>query len=252
MKIGKLNKLNNDNTTITSTENYLTGFSETNLLDEETLRLWKVQEGTVTLTLEFSSISLDAICLFNLTIEDDITVKTFNSSTVETNSITINEANFVGLDFKHALFELTTTTDIVKIQIITNGATSTFNTSIGYIWAGDLIDFGCLEALVQTDNGADDVIITRANSSSTQTKFNYQSFKFTTNKSVLFTVLQSNVREILLNGGYSQKRPFILEDGIFDNYNLILGVFDSGVFQYDLFDPDQDYSQISKGLIEIF
>jgi len=252
MKVGKLSKLSIENTTITSSEDSLSGFGDVNLLNEQSLELWKVQEGSVTVTLEFSSISIDAICLFNVTIENDITVKTYNSSLVETNSIILNKTDLVGIVIKNGYCELTNKSDIVKIEIITNGATSTFNTSMGYIWAGELHDFNDLEALVPTDNGADDVIITRANSTSTQQKYNSQSFKFTTNKNNLFSDLQTKIREILVNGGYSKKRPFIFKDCVYESENLILGIFDSGAFQYDLFDPDQDYAQISKGIIEVF
>ncbi len=250
MKVGKLNKT--QNTVVTTSVTSEKGFDASNVTNEDTLKKWKVTQGTATLTLDFDAVSVQAVCVFNANIEADMTIKTFNSLAVETNSITINYTELKGIDSLNGYLELTDPSDVVKVQVIMNGPTATFETSIGYVWIGDLFDFKNLEALAATDNAADDGTITRANTVSKQQKYNYQSYKVTTNKSNLFLDLQNNIREMLRNGGYLQKRPFLVYDCECKGGNMFLGTFDTGVFQYDVIDPSNSFAQTTKGVIEVF
>jgi hypothetical protein len=258
MKYGIANKALTTNTTLTSTITAEAGKDEENILDEDSLYIWEVEEGAVTLTAEFdSAIDVDLIGIFNVTCQTSVQIiaySTYPGTVAATKTVTT--ANLGGLDLKCTFLELDSTTSIDAVEIVTVGATSTFLTSVGYLWVGEVIDFGCLEAMKPNDSSADNVTITRANQPDVKEVYNFQSYDVTVKKDTPFFALRdTKIRTIFDNGGYGQKRPFLFNDGPFDGYEeILLGIFDAPKFSPDViyFDVSDWQGQITLGIREVF
>jgi hypothetical protein len=260
MKIGKIQKL--ENVTLTSTVLNVTGFAETNIIDPNTLNLWKVEEGDVTLTIEHDSITADVICLFNVDLETSVQIKTYSAypgTVIETKTILAAEL-ITSLESKNALFELTdTSTSIVAIDLVFSGPTSTYETFTGFIWVGEIVNFGCSEAMQEamqpTDNSNDNVNITRANVSDSKEEYSFQNYDLTLKKENDFLTLRTNMRSIL-ESGYGLPRPYIIDEPYFADPEVIYGILDSGKVAYDLFFTSKTagtyIAQVTLGIRETF
>lgn len=260
MKVGGLTKL--DNVTFTSTVTANAGFEEDNIIDNDTLHLWQVTEGTVSLTLSCDSISANSLGLFNINIEDEIRIIIKNSSAVTLYDSTsdIDTTKLNGIDKKHYILEFgSSLSDIVSIELTTNGATSSFLTSIGYISVFDITDWGCVEALQPFDLSADTATIVRTGSSDTKREYITRRYNIGTTKTNQFSTTQGYVRDVLQTG-YATKRPFLIADFPYPTTSpeMFLGIFDSGTFGYDVPKDTPDdtaanaYAQLQLGLREVF
>ena len=258
MKYGISNKLTTSNTTLTGSITAEAGKDEENILDEDTLYIYEFEEGDGTLLIEFTSnVDLDLISLFNVTCETSIKIDAYSdySTTTIAATKTTTAANLCGLDYKAAFLEFATTTSIDAIKLTFAGTTATFLSGAGYIWAGEVIDLGCSEALKPSDISSDNVTITRANQPDIKEVYNYQAFSFTTKKeNEYFTLRDDNIRTIFTNSGYGKKRPFLVDDGPYNGYEeVILGMFDAPKFSPDIIETDTGFiSQITLGMREVF
>lgn len=256
MKTGKINKILNDIVSFTPSVTNVSGFPETNIIDSNSLKLWKVTQGTVTLVLQFATgFTADMVALFNVQFETSVKITTYSAypaTPIENTTFTTT----TGLEFQNVLYELTnTTTTIVAIKLEFSGATSSFSTFCGYLWAGDVIDFGCAENIQPTDNTADQLSITRTNRADVNEEFDFQSYDVTLKKIVEYETLRGDIREIINDGVY-KARPFILQDGFLVNTELLFGIFDAPTVKYDLFymgdELPNDYkSQTTIGIREV-
>ena len=255
MKVGNTTKL--ENVTITSTVNKVSGFDKENIIDANSLKKWKVQNGAVTLTLEFDAITADAICLFNCNIKTAVEIKTYSAVPALIESKSIAVADLTGFDSLNALFELTdTTTNIVKIELVFTAADTSFFTSVGFIWVGNLIDFGCLEALQVFGDSENQVTVSRANTVSRKERYNFQEFNLTTKKEEDFTDLQTNFR-LILDSGYGLRRPFLFSEKPYteSSPNLIYGILNSPRIGYDTIessDSGETFNQATIRSREVF
>jgi hypothetical protein len=258
MKTGKENKLEDVSSeiTLTSTVTNETGFPEENILTSNTLATWKVSQGAVELVIEWTTgFTAEIIGLFNVNLETNVTITTYSAypaTSIESKIITASE--LMGLEFENALFELTdTTTSIKAIKLAFTGATSTFPTHTGYIWIGDLIDFGCSEEIQAFDVSNDQVTIARANRPDVNREFLYQEYNITTPKVEDFTVTRTKTRDIL-DTGFATARPMIIDEPIFTSSELFLGIFDAPRFAYDLIKTDNSSTymvQVTFGIREV-
>lgn len=257
MKIGKTNKLLDVSSeiTVSGTVPAILGFPEENILTNDSLQLYKFTQGAGTTTINWTTgFTAEMICIFNLTIKTSLTIKTYDTSDVliET-SAAFTSADFVGFEYKNLLFELTnTSTNIGKIELIFTTSDATFNTSVGYIWIGDYIDFGCAEKIQAFDESNDQVTINRTNSPDVNKEYNYQAYNLTTKKDVSFDTLRANFR-LLWSNGYANKRPMILNEPLFSKDELFLGIFDAPRVAYDTFDIENpnELCQATIGLREV-
>lgn len=235
MKIGKNSKLTDLTISYVSSVDEDSGMYANNITDPDSLNVYQVTEGTVALSMVLPAvIKAELICLFNVTIEDDITINLIDTSGPTTiSTITVNVDDLPGFEFKNVLFANTApAVNFDKIEIITNGTTPNFVTSIGFLWAGDLIDFGCSEALQPADNSNDSVTLTRTNRPDAQNRYLYQSYQITTSKRWTFSQLQGKMRE-LFTLGIGTARPVILDEPMFNPTNLLYGILDAGTVKYD-------------------
>jgi hypothetical protein len=236
MKFGIENKLTTDSVTITSSVSSVTGEGPNNILTQDTRQAYRVTQGTTELVIEFGAATVvQFIGLFNCTIEDDVVVKTYTTYPgVVTNTKTINISELNGLDSLNGFLLLTDKTAITHISITTNGTTGSFKTSFGYVWAGNLIDLGCAEALQPSDEAYDEGTVTRAGGIAARRKYNARDYSLTTEKEVSLDTLRSNIRNVITTG-YATPRPWIVLDGTFLTEEIVLGITDSGRFVYDKF-----------------
>ena len=254
MKFGIEDKL--ENVVFTESDPAEAGQGPENILDDDTLNIWKVIDSNVTLVLEFDEINADLIGLFNVTFETDLTVNIWDNyptgSVIETKTITTTN----GLYYQNAFMEIATTSNFKAIELIFSGSTSTFETQAGFIWVGDVIDLGCAEELQPFDESADDATVQRANGVDTNPRFPFQEFNLTTDKDVPFLTLRSNMRR-LIDTGYTTKRPYLFDEPIYEgNPEIVLGILDAGRVGYDTFpisDTSSEYkAQVSIGIREVF
>lgn len=271
MKIGKLTELSN--VTFTSSVTANSGKVETNLLDNNTLKIWEVTQADATLLLQFDPIDIDMIGLFNLNIRGSVTINAYTDHPGQIqNTKTITNLELVGLESKNTFIELTSlfpdsNSDFIlddfilddkilggaldpgisAIEIIFKGGSPGFNTSMGYIWAGDLIDFGCAEKIQPFDQSQDDITVTRGNQPDANSRFNLQNYNVTIKKENEVETLRDNMREILATG-FGTPRPFLFDEPFFPSTEIMLGILDSGKIGYDVIEFGSDGSDNTYGL----
>ena len=264
MKIGTTNLLTLSSTTMVCSDTSLPGFDEDNIVDENTLKVWKVQDCNVTLDININVpptyIDPYFIALFNVDFETSLTINFYDSFGNIFETVTFARADRVGLDSKNIIYKvIDTSAGIYTIELIFAGGTPTYYTYCGYIWAGNWIDIDCPEKMKALDLSSDDLTVTRANRPDTKRDYNYQQYSVTTKKEFLFLILRDYVVRPLLALGYGNPRPFIFDDPPYYVSEVILGVFDSPKFGYDWFDMG-DYGggqkviagQITFGVREVF
>lgn len=288
MKIGKQNKLDDNILTLsTTTATPEPGFDLENILNKNTLKIWK-SSGTEGATIEIEltePITATTICLINVNLTDVFEIRTYTAGNMVTNSIQVPFENANGLEYKNMLYQLTNTTDAFnRIQIILRGSTGGFNQgvgyfahgygsvgfgvtgfdmseskqlSLGYIWCGDVIDFGCAESLQPFDNTNDDTNITRTNNPDTKEEYDYQAYNVTLKKENDFNTLRENIR-ILMKDGLTKGRPFIIDEPYFVIPEVLYGIFDATRIGYDPFltntnaEPNNFIAQATFGIREVF
>lgn len=253
MRIGDLTKLDNVTFDPAPTVVQEAGFDPENIIDPNSLKKWKVQNGAVTLTLQFDSITADAVCLFNCNIETSVELKTYSTYPgVVEDSITLTTSDLTGFTSLNALFELTKpTTAIEAIELIFLSADPSFFTSVGFIWVGELLDFECGKALQNFDDSEDEVTVTRANTVSVKTRYNFQEFNITTPVEEEFVDVQTRFRTIL-NGGYGTRRPYIFDEPPYDTKNeLIYGIMESARVGYDIQFNSKNTERFTNATIKI-
>jgi hypothetical protein len=225
-----------ENASYTSSVTPNVGFEAENILDPDSLHLWQMTQGAGTLVIEHDSITADILCLFNCNIETNVTIKTWTvySTGSITNTVVLTPSDYTGFEFDNLLAELTdTTTAFTAIELIFTGATSSFLTSVGYLWGGDLINFGCAEKVQSGDESADDIQITRSNRPDPNERYNFQTYDVTLKKENDYDTLRSNMRQILTTG-YGTSRPYIMNEPFLLTQELLLGILDSGKIKYDI------------------
>lgn len=257
MKVGKSNKLDDlsSEVIVSGTVASIPGFEEENLIDALTLKLYAFPEGAATTTIDWTTgITADIICLFNITIKTDVEIKTYDTSDVLIESATFTNNDSVGFQYKNILFELTdTTTPIGKVELVFTTSDSNFITKIGYFWIGDLVDFGCAEQIQAFDESNDQVSITRANSPDTNVEYNFQRYNATLKKEETFDNVRAKFRTFW-ELGFSNPRPFLLDEPLFSSTELLYGIFDAPTVAYDTFNltNPSELTQSTIGIREVF
>jgi len=255
MKIGKANKLLDANLTYVSTVEETPGMTAVNLINPDTGAVCQYINGAGMVTIESDAdIQAEYIAIFNVNIQTSLKLELYDGSTLIFTQ-TLTAAQLPGLGSKNALFaNPAPTTDFNKIVLTTAGASPTFETVFGYIYAFDSIDFGCAENIQVADNTNDSVTISRTNRPDTQKRYLFQSYQITTRKNTPFAELQGKIREIF-SLGIGSARPVIFDEPMFNPVNLVYGILDAGAAKYDVFpikDADGDYkSQTTVGIQEV-
>lgn len=256
MKFGIENLLQDEGTNITlvSSVTPIPGSGVENILGQNSLHSYAVDNGTVTLTIEISpGIVCDIISLFNARFGTSLQVKTYSSypsTVIETKTFT--SADEDGIDNPSYLFTLTdNTTAIVAIELIFTGASS-YTSECGYIWAGKLNDLGCLEASQAFDESQDVTQLSRANTPDTNEEYNRQRWTVTTKADTAYTAVRSQIRE-LLTTGVGVPRPWVMDDLRLSRPEVFLGIPNSGSFGYSFIDTTTVYNaQLTFTVIEVF
>ena len=237
MILGKNTKI--QNATFLSSVDENPGFYADNILTPDSGELYAVTEGTVILTIDFDTITAQYLALFNVTIETGIQIELYDTGTAATiATYNYTTANLCGYISKNLLVDNTdeAATDFDRIIITSNGASSDFITSIGFLWAGDVLDFGCIETIQPSDNNADGVTISRANTPDAQKRYKFQSFQVKTRKEIPFLTIRSNIRTIFEEGiGTPRPMWFPYETAFFGDINLFYGILPVNKASYDPF-----------------
>jgi len=255
MKTGLNTLLDIDTITFIESEIADTGCDAEYLLDPNALRVWQVTGTGETLTLDFSddAISPDAVCLFGIDVTSNITLDVYETYPgAVTDTVTVTAANLRGLASKNIYLPVTTADiEAIKITLDTGGGAVT--SSVGWIWAGEILDFDCVEKIQPFDVSNDDATVTRGNTVDINGSYLYQSFNVTLKKDAGFEELRAKVRQIL-DAGYATPRPYLIDEPYLTEDEVVLGILDSGKIGYDLFPvkkDSEDYTaQITIGIRE--
>jgi len=280
MKIGKVNKILDNVENIFSSESGDIGSEITNILDNNTLKKWEASFSQATIQIELTqAITADIISLFNICITGTVELKTLDASDVVIDTFLFNESDAMGLQNTHLLAETTSSTPIKKLQLVisTSASDADFNQGVtygahgfftvgygvtgvvtsdapcflGYIWAGDITEFGCAENLQPFDNTGDRTTITRSNVPDTQEVYDYQTFNVTTNKDSPFLTLRDNFR-FFMNDGLGEPRPFIFDEPYYTSPELVYGVFDATRIGYDvIYAPEGTTDRVAQATIGV-
>lgn len=276
MKIGKSQQLTTATFTSTPSEN--SGKEAENILDSNTLKVWGVTGADATLLVQIPTITFDTIALFNLTIRTSITINLYSDypgSLIQTE--TIIASDFIGNESKNLFIDVDAipqgnadgfilgeyildeyivdgrgNISINYIEIICAGNLSNFQTSIGYLWLGDLIDFGCAEKIQPFDQSQDDVTVTRGNNPDVNERYDIQAYNVTLKKENDYETLRGNIR-LILSDGFGTPRPYIIDEPFLSVDEVLLGIMDSGKVGYDIISTDSGFiAQTTIGIREVF
>lgn len=256
MIAGIENKIKSTNvSSVTSSVTPVSGKGADKIITKDALEIWQIIQGAGTVTIDFTTaITAELICLFNVICETSVKIETFDAGLVSIESKTVLTAGLTGLDILNTYFKLTSTTPIKRIVLTYAGATSSFETSTGSIWAGDIVDFGCLKSLIPRDTAADSSTITRGQLGSIKEEYNYQDYDFTTRIDLAFMTFRDDVIRPLVRAGFLKPRPFIFDvEPYFTTPETLLAGFDAGRIQYDVIDDAGIYpGQATLGILEVF
>jgi len=226
------------------------GEGASNILDEDTGMVYAV-EGDLNLTISnIGGISSDMIALFNVYFDNSLTMTLYNSSDVVIGTATFTQADWTGWRRKALLYNIPFV-DLERIVITTDSIEydDYIDKWIGYIWAGEWVDFSCMENSQPFSKSNDTIIITRSNKPDENDSYEYRSFNITIKKYNAYKELREKVEQILYDG-FGKGRPFLLNETPYDN-ELYFANLDSPTIGYDLQWIDDGYkAQITIGARE--
>lgn len=231
-----------DSATVTSSVETL-GHTSSAVLDH-TVTSW-VGLNSCTLTLTWSSSKvIDLLTIHRIKIVTNVTI-TGKLATVTQFTDTFTNTDLNGIDVKTLYTALSGTIDELIFSFTGSGSPE-----IGYIWAGTKQDV-LFEKIQIVDNSADITNITLGGFATKSKRSAFRNYQVTLQKE-LFTTQRTFIRNIL-STGYGLPRPYIiLADACLVN-DAMLGILDSGKYQYDIFDvvPDRK-TNITIGITEVF
>lgn len=243
MKAALTNCINNSVVVATSSAS---GYVANNI-KEPGIKKWKSLIANVTVTATFTDQNIKMVALCNT----DFTNLTIN---LKKNGSLVLTSNFTSTDIegfqqKYLLWDLLGSYNVDEIVLIFSG---TIIPQIGYLYASDYVDFGCIEKIQPFDNSSDSSTVSRANTVTSNELEKFQSFNITLSKNNDLGSLRSYIRPILLEG-FSTPRVWILqEQNLFDN-ECVLAIMDSGKVGYDIFQSGPDLlAQTTIGLREVY
>lgn len=259
MKFGKSQKLEESNITFTSSETPISGKEAVNIIDPDSLNTYAVVEGAANLIIDLTTpLAMAFIGLFNVTIETDITIDIYTTFPgTPSQSKTITAAQLRGLEYLSTFMEIADTASTISAIVLTwTGGTPTFQTSIGTIWTGDIVDLDCVESIIYNEISADDAGVSRANVPDAQRRYNYREIKFTTPKETIFETHREKMR-FLLSTGVGTPRPWLIEsskEGFIDADEVIYSIMDSSKIPLGPIEADGGvfFGQSTIGFREIF
>jgi hypothetical protein len=212
------------------------------------------QDATVTnwvgldaCTLSFvwaSSKVIDLLTVHRIELVTNVTI-TGKLATVTVFSGVFTPTDLNGIDIKTLYTNLAGTIDELVFSF-----TGTGSPEVGYIWAGSKQDHK-FEKIQIVDNSTDVTSITLGGFAIKSKRMAYRNYQVTLSK-ILFETQRTFIRNILATG-YGTPRPcIILADSCLVD-DAMLGIFDSGKYQYDIFDTAPlRYTNITIGLTEVF
>jgi hypothetical protein len=271
MIAGYVNLITADTATIACSVAPQSGNEAINILDNYLLSVYKVLalSGTVTITLGTAKY-LPLVTLHNIEFTTSCNVSLYSATDTLVYSETKTSTGISGFDYDSLVFlngasgnyngdEIKTfnTTPVKKIIISFVNASASDIFLLGYIFGGDITEFGCAEKIQPTDSSAETVTITESNVASVKNDFKYQAISITTSKNRDFiTQFRPAVRNIF-DTGYGTARPWVFcppEMGYLIP-ETFLGILDSANLKYDLTmlsDNTKCLGQATIGIREVF
>ena len=219
------------------------GHTSTSVIDH-TVASW-VGTNACTLTLTWASSKvIDLLTVHRIKIVTNVTI-TGKLATVTQFSDTFTNTDLNGIDIKSLYTGFSGTIDELIFSF-----TGTGSPEIGYIWAGTKQDI-LFEKIQIVDNSADITSISLGGFSNVSKRTSFRTYQVTLQKMV-FETQRTWIRNILATG-YGLPRPYIvLADSCLVD-DAMLGILDSGKFQYDIFDTRPDrMTNITISIAEVF
>lgn len=249
------------------------GTNPSNVLDADSLLVGTLAAGE-TITITFTKTNFDFLALFNYDgscldvkiygededenigengfIYDTFIYDAELAYTGKTPYLNFHSKTFLsddasGFEYSNYFIDNLSNAIFDKIEITNCGSTTAY---LGYVWAGDWIDFGCAEAISPVDESSDNVTINRANRPIPEERYLFQSFQVTTIKTTEINTLRSKVRQILVTG-FASPRPWLISE-IYSTPEIMYGILESGKVGYNIYEIDTTKkSNITIGVREV-
>jgi hypothetical protein len=255
MKFSPLNILLDDDITVGSFSFPVAGKESSNILLDDTLRVY-ASVGDLDISIfGLGGVSLDVVALMNVYFDQTMTIQLYDAGNTLLHEETFTVLDWYGFDYKYIYMLVPDDIEYIeRIRVFTTGDDYT-EKWIGYAWAGMLLDFGCIEdkkvKIASISN--DGVQIGRTNHPHINESYLYREIDFTTNKRTNFETLRA-LAEIILTDSYGKGRPWIMDWPPFYG-EMIFGNLDSGKVQLDWIyvdnDTDTDTAQTTIGVREV-
>ena len=243
MKIGLVN--NALGGTASSSVLSVSGKGAENVLNKDTGRVHAVAGNMDLMIDDIGGVNAEIVCLFNVYFDDEMTVKLYDIYDNLISQMTFTESDWTGWKRKNILYYPTGVSgDLDKIVITTTGAVS--NQYIGYVWAGDWIDFSCLKVTQPFSKSADSITITGSNRPVENQSFRFRTFNITTDNLQDFIDEVRPNMELILDDGFGKGRPFYFDDPPY-NGELYFANLDSPNIGFDLIEMRENGSIVHKG-----
>lgn len=232
MKTSPLNLLIQTGIGAASSSVEVDGKEASNILVNDSLNVY-ASTGNFDVTIfNVGSISLDIIALVNVYFDETLVIELYDAANILLYSQSFTPADMSGFEIKYIYMEVPATVEYInRIRVYSLGGDDYTEKYIGYIWAGLLIDFGCIESCQPQSISNDSVQISRTDHPDINESYLYREIDVTTRKEVPFKSIRTAV-EAILTDGYGKGRPWILDEDVFDG-EMIYAMLDSGKVKYD-------------------
>jgi hypothetical protein len=233
MKTSPLNLLIQTGIGAASSSVEVEGKEAANILVDDSLNVYASQGNFDVTIFNVGSISLDVIALVNVYFDEQLVIELYDAANIMLYSQTFTPADMSGFEIKYIYMEVPATVEYInKIRVYSLGGDDYTEKYIGYIWAGLLIDFGCIESCQPMSMSNDAVQISRTDHPDINESYLYRELDLTIKKETEFKSARTAVESILTDG-YGKGRPWILDEDLFDG-EMIFAMLDSGKVKYDV------------------
>jgi hypothetical protein len=233
MKTSPLNLLIQTGIGAASSSIEVAGKEAANILVDDSLNVYASIGNFDVTVFNVGDISLDVIALMNVYFDESLVIELYDAANILIYSETFSPADMSGFEFKGIYMEVPATVEYInKIRVYSLGGDDYTEKYIGYIWAGLLIDFGCIESCQPQSNSNDSIQVSRTDHPDINESYLYRELDVTVRKEIEFKSARAAV-EAILTDGYGKGRPWILDEDLFDG-EMIFAIMDSGKVKYNV------------------
>jgi hypothetical protein len=198
-----------------STSIEVAGKEASNLLIDDILRVYASIGNFDATVFGIGGQTIYFVAVMNVYFDSGMTVELYNAAGAILYTESCTTADWSGFENKNVYCEITAgVANVDRIRIYSTGGDDYIEKWAGYIWAGSLIDFGCIASCKPMSMSNDSVQISRTNHPDVNESYLYRDMDITTRKEIDFKTARGYAEQILTDG-YGKGRPWILDEDMF-------------------------------------